>query len=206
MSRKKDFKSAVAEREAERMQQEKRKREEREKIQETGLRIRRTVARLDPMVRRLLDQVGMSEWGKGLFRKRYEIVSPYSSMHLVFSWAWVVRHLVKKEKGWSSPDYELTYYPKTHYIYKQYFVVLHFDADGNATHFSVGDLKTDDIAEGSLVEILKRQIRTGPVTVEEEYYSERNSVPRKKCWHCGGWNEVYGQRPGRCEYCRAWLV
>ena len=64
----------------------------------------------------------------------------------------------------------------TYRIYEQYSITLCFDDDDNATHFVVGDLKTDGIAEDSLAEVLKRRIRTGPVTEEEKRWCVDN------CW------------------------
>jgi hypothetical protein len=123
------------------------------------------------MVRKLLDELGMAMWGKGILKKNYKVGRlPGKPM------VWVVRKV---------PNYisDCTTYradsddihPLESWKLSEYRVSLCFDDGDNASHFSVLCEKIDlseDKLKAALVEYFKR----GPDTAE---YSGYDGYPIK---------------------------
>lgn len=137
---------------------EKRKRRQKERRAEANKR--RATRRLNPMVRRALNQVGLAEWGTGLLGKRYQITGPTESA------SWLVKHYSGKREKAGETAFGNTV-TETYRVYECYSVSLHFDGYGNAIHFSAPYIgKTNDTSEKSLRELLEKAIASGPNELE----------------------------------------
>lgn len=79
---------------------------------------RRAGEGLDPLMRRLLDEAARKAWGRGLFRRRYAVVSDLDEA------AWrAYRYLGSSEQG------------EHHYL--EIGIVCHLDPNGNVIGFGV---------------------------------------------------------------------
>lgn len=90
------------------------------------------MAKFNPMVRRLLNELGLAMWGKGILRRKYQ-VGQLSKDTTV----WIVRNVPIHRSQ--------SLYDDSAWYFRGFFVKLYFDIEGNPSHFSVpsgpGDLK-----------------------------------------------------------------
>ena len=111
----------------------------------------KTIKKLNPTIRRLLDGVGKAQWGSGWLGKRYELSSPsrarFSDRGDLLPAVWCVMHEARE------------------HLHHSYSVELVFAADGMPSHFDIKGWENRRItsySEDALREALKAVFSSGP--------------------------------------------
>ncbi|MCK5528050.1 MAG: hypothetical protein KAI74_00090 [Kiritimatiellae bacterium] len=115
----------------------------------------------------MLDTIGMIEWGRLLWVRRYEILSRHindnTSLSDTSQFIWTIRHPAKKYRN------QHTYFIE----YEQYILKIYFNKSGDAVHATAEGntaFKTDDTSIKGITDILAAAIEHGHDTDKHFVY------------------------------------